>query len=370
MTKIYMSGPVRFGTGTYDLEWLKNQRSGSIMQLPLVEVERIVNTELAAHNARAEQMISSYAQVVTARDGVDATGQLLSGEMERADENSRVRTQVHSKPGEVYFPLERFQVSAGFTADFLRAATGAELTARLAASTARHRNTLIKLIGERLLSPFTYESQDVLVDNKILSIKALYNGDGVVPPAGTNLTSFSGTHSHYLGFTSFTEVNLRKLLNTVREHTDGNVELHVAAIDEGTLRTFASFTPALDAQIIAGSGLSTTRRAQGTNPNNRYIGRFDGADVCVKPWVPDHYAVAQDMDNPALGIRGGRNGIGLYLAGQIATFPLQSEYMNADLGVGVRSRGAAAVGQFNAAVAGEYTDPTSAPWQPDGPGGI
>lgn len=365
MTKIYMSGPVRFGTtGTYDLEWLKSQRGTPVVRLPTAEVERIVATELAAHNARAEQMISAYAEPVATRDGVDATGQLLSGEMERADENSRVRTQVNGKPSETNFPLERFQVAAGFTADFLRERTGYDLVLRLEMSTARHRNTLIKLIAERLLSPFNYEFQDSLVDDKVLRIKALYNADGIVPPVSGNLVKFDGTHSHYMGFTGYTEANFRALLNNVREHTDGNVELHVAAADEGTIRTFPGFTPAVDAQIIAGSGLTTTRRAAGTNPNNRYIGRFEGADVLVKPWVPDHYAIAEDMTNPALGIRGGRNGTGLYLAGTIATFPLQSEYMQSEMGVGVKRRGAAAVAQFNAAQAGEYTDPTNALWKP------
>lgn len=361
----YLSGPVRLGvTGTYDLEWLKAQRGTPVVKLPQAEVERIVETELTAHNARAEQMIAAYAERVSSRDGVDATGQLLTGEMERADENSRVRTQVNVAPQPAYFPLDRYQASVGFTADFLREATGNDLVLRLENAQARHRGSLIRAISERLLSPFSYQFQDYMDDNKLFTVNALYNADGVQPPVNGNLVSFNGTHTHYTGFTALTEANFRAVLNNVREHTDGNVELHVAAADEGTIRTFPGFTAAIDAQIIPGSGVTTTRRSVGTNPNNRYIGRFEGADVLVKPWIPDHYAVAEDMDNPALGIRGGRRGIGLYLAGTIATFPLQSDYLQADFGVGVRRRGAAAVAQFNSAAAGQYTDPTNAFWKP------
>lgn len=361
----YLSGPIRIGnTGTHDLEWLKSQRGTPVVKLDTAEVERIVNTELTAHNTRAEQMIASYAEVVTNRDGVDATGQLLAGEMERADENSRVRTQVNSAPQPAYFPLDRYQASVGFTADFLREASGSDLVTRLEGAQARHRGSLVRAIAERLLSPFSYQFQDYMTDNKVFTVNALYNADGTQPPVNGNLVAFTGDHSHYMGFTQYTEANFRALLNNVREHTNGAVELHVAAADEGTIRTFAGFTPAVDAQIVAGSGVTTTRRALGTNPNNRYIGRFEGADVLVKPWVPDHYAIAEDMTNPALGIRGGRRGIGLYLAGSIATFPLQSEYMQADFGVGVRRRGAAAVAQFNSAQAGQYTDPTNAIWKP------
>lgn len=357
--------PRRLGpTGTYDLEWLKNQRAGTrLINLPLNEVQRVVETELAAHNRRAEQMIAAYAVRVDRRDGVDATGNTLNGTMTRVDEYGRARTQTTGRPGDTGFPLERFQFAAGYTADFFRKRTGADLVAVLENAQAAHRKQLVTEIRDRLFSPVSYQFEDFLTDNKIITVKALYNADGSTPPTSPNLTDFSGTHNHYLGFTAYTEANFRALLNAVREHTDsGQVEMHISAANEGTVRTFTGFAPATDIQVTVNNGTTPTavRPLDTRNVNNRFIGRIDGADVFVKPWVFDNYAAAVDVSDPVLGIRhpDDREDEGLRPIGQIATFPLQSDYLGAEFGIGVRRRGGAAIGQFNAASAGQYTDPT------------
>lgn len=356
----------RFGpTGTYDLEWLKSQRGNGtrLINLPLADVQRIVTTELAAHNLRANQMIAAYAVRVDRRDGVDATGSTLTGTMTRVDEYGRVRTQTTGRPGDTAFPLERFQFAAGFTSDFFRKRTGADLVAVMENAQAAHRKQLVTEIRDRLFSPISYQFEDFLTDGKLLTVKGLYNNDGTAPPVSPNLTEFANTHNHYLGFTAYTDVNFRALINAVREHTDsGQVEVHIAAVNEGTVRAFTGFAPAMDIEVnVNGATTPTATRALDTrNVNNRFIGRFDGVSVFVKPWIFDNYACAVDVSDPVLGIRhpDDAEDEGLRMIGEIATFPLQSDYWGAEFGIGVRRRGGAAVAQFNAASAGAYTDPT------------
>lgn len=353
-------------TGTYDLQWLQGQRNARLNQLPLQNVQQIVDTYLQAHNTRASQMIAAYAVRVPRRDGVDLTGNILTGTMTEVDEYGRARTQRPGLPGDVWFPLRRYQFAAGFTADFFRKRTAGDLIGVLENATAAHRKQLVKEIRDRLFSNTNYQFEDTLTDRKVYTVKGLYNNDGTVPPTSPNLVDFAGTHNHYLGFTSWTEANFRALINAVREHSDsGQIEVHISGVNEGDVRGFTNFAPATDIQVNVSGNLTTASRPLDTrNVNNRFIGRFDGVDVWVKPWVFDNYACAVDTADPVLGIRHPDDveDEGLRPVGQIATFPLQSEYWGAEFGVGVRRRGGAAIGQFNSPANGTYVDPTGRIW--------
>lgn len=362
------AAPRRMGpTGTYDLQFLRNNRTDRLNTLNLDEVARVVTTELAAHNSRAEQMISAYATRVSTRDGVDVTGQTLTGEMTEVDEYGRASTQTNGRPGDTSFPLRRYQFAAGYTADFFRKRTGADLIAVLENAQAAHRRELIRQIQHRLFSPFNYDFEDFLTDGKVFNVKAFYNGDGVTPPPGINLQEFGADHSHYMAFTSLTEDNFRATINNTREHSDsGLVEVHISAVNEGVVRTFPGFAPATDIQVTVngGGGVTANRALDTRNPGNRFIGRFDGVDVYVKPWIYDNYSAVVDMGDAPLGIRhpDDREDEGLRMIGQITTFPLQSDYWGAEFGIGVRRRGGVTVAQFNASVAGQYLDPTGRIW--------
>lgn len=83
--------------------------------------------------------------------------------------------------------------------------------------------------------------------------------------------------------------------------------------------------------------------------------------MLVRPWIYENYVAAVDISDPVLGIRhpDDREDEGLRMIGQIATFPLQSEYWGAEFGIGVRRRGGAAMAQLGAS---RYTDPTGKRW--------
>lgn len=352
-------------TGTHDLAYLRQNGETRLNAIPAADLERIAATELAAHNRRAQAMIAAFATRVATRDGVDATGQSLTGTMTEVDEYGRARTQVTGKPGETYFPLRRYQFAAGYTADFFRKKRARDFVAVLENAQAAHRKQLVKEIRDRIFSPFNYDFEDFLVDGKVFNVKGFYNNDGTVPAPGPNLEEFQGTHNHYLGFAGLTGDALSAMINGVREHNDGaTVEVHVSAMQEGTLRGIEGFAPAQEVNVRVSVNetvaTGTTDRSQNSN---RFLGTFQGANIYAKPWVFDNYGYALDVSDPVLGIRHPDDveDEGLRMVGQIATFPLQSDYWGAEFGIGVRRRGGAVVAQFNAA-ANTYTDPTGRNW--------
>lgn len=353
-------------TGTYDLAYLRQNPGSRLSALPATELERIAQTELAAHNRRANAMIAAFAVRVSTRDGVDATGQSLTGTMTEVDEYGRARTQVTGKPGETYFPLRRYQFAAGYTADFFRKKTAKDFVAVLENAQAAHRKELVKQIRDRIFSPFNYDFEDFLTDGKVFNVKAFYNGDGTAPVLGPNLEEFSSTHNHYFGFTALDEAALSAMINGVREHSDSAVvEVHVSAMQEGALRKIEGFAPAQEVNVkVSVNETVATRTTDRSQNSNRFLGTFQGAEVWAKPWVFDNYGYALDVNDPVLGIRHPDDveDEGLRMVGQIATFPLQSDYWGAEFGIGVRRRGGCVVAQFNAAQAGEYTDPTGRLW--------
>lgn len=357
----------RFGpTGTYDLEWLKRNKDTSLERIPDGDLVRIVTTELAAHNRRANAMINTFAVRVDERMGVDATGKSLTGTMVEVDEYGRARTQTTGKPGDANFPLRRYQFAAGMTYDFFRKATSRDLIGVLENAEAAHRRQLVKEIRDRIFSPYSYEFEDFMTDKKIFTVYAFFNQDGSVPPMGPNLEEFTGSHTHYLGFTALTGPALTAMINGVREHNDNaTVEVHVNALQEGALRGIDGFAPAQEVNVqVSVNETVATRTTDRSNTGNRFLGTYQGAEVWAKPWVFDNYGYALDTSDAPLGIRHPKDvrDEGLRLIGQIKTFPLQSDYWGAEFGIGVRRRGGVVVAQFNSPAPGTYQDPTSRLW--------
>jgi len=367
MLALAAATPRRLGvTGTYDLAWLRVNFDRKLRDLDTGQLLTVVQTELAAHNERAAAMVAAFAVRVDKRETVDASGTNLTGTMTEVDEYGRARTQTAGVAGDVAFPLRRYQFAAGYTADFFRKGTAQDFVEVLDNAQAAHRKELVKQIRDRLFSPVNYNFQDFLTDGKTVNVRALFNADGTVAPTSPNLVNFDGTHTHYLGFTALNSTNLSALIATVREHGDDtNVEVHLAQAQEAAVKALAGFAPVMDVQIQVASTSTVAVGALNTaNPANRKIGRYDGADVFVKPWVFDNYGLAIDTNSQALGIRhpDDLEDEGLRPIGQIVTFPLQSDYWGAEFGIGTRNRRGAAVAQFNSGTAGVYTDPTGRSW--------
>lgn len=357
-------------TGTYDLRDLQNITNQTVIQAGLEDVQAAVQAELAVHNNQVNDMTAILVSPATNRIVPDASGLMLDGEMRKVDEYGRVATQKTGAPELIGIPMDRYQFGVGFTGDYLQRATPAQIAISTRNAEAADRRQVIRLIRNRLFNPSNSDFYDYLRDNTKLSVKALYNNDGVfTPPLGPNGETFDATHNHFMGFTAFTAANLDALIQNVAEHTnDAKIEVYLNVAQEQAVRGFTGFTAAVDPSLIVSVNQTVTvERLNTGRQNNRLIGRYNGADIWVKSWIFPNYGAAVDANatNKPLARREptGEDAIvgtpGLRMVGSIVTFPLQSEYWGREIGFGVRNRGAAAVAQFNSGVNGTYNDPTN-----------
>lgn len=336
-------------TGTHTLEDLKQIRDKTTIAFGLEAVQDIVRADLAAYNRILEDQLGQFVTPTTMREEADGTGNLLQGVMEFADENSRVRTQKDGKPGKVGYPMHKRQYAIGFTADFLREAPVGEVAARILGAQRAHTLAHQGDIKGALFNPTNRIFSDYLVDDMDLSVKALYNADGVPPALGPNAETFDGSHSHYLASSTLTTAALDALIVTVAEHNgNADVRLFLNVAQESPVRALVGFIPAVDPRVSLGANAATAVTPLATgNRGNRLIGFYNGAELWVKPWVPAGYVAAIDVNAPAkaLAMRQPAD-VGQRGLRQVATnvaFPLQATYWEAKWGYGVRSRGAAAV---------------------------
>lgn len=350
-------------TGTHDLNDLKQIRDKTAVQYGLEDIQNIVMNELAAHNAQVVEMLGLYASPTTSRQEADGTGNILQGVMEPVDDYSRVRTQKDSRPAGLGFPMQAKGYAIGFTARFLREAPVAEVATRILGAQDADRRDALKGIKTALFNPVNYTFYDDLVDDIALNVKALYNGDGSVPPNGPNGESFDGTHNHFAGVTALTTGALDALILNVAEHNaNADVRLHINVAQEAAVRGLTGFVPAVDPRIIMPNTATyaATPLALG-NRGNRLIGYYNQAEVWIKPWVPAAYIAAVDVNaaDRVLRMRVPENAAdqGLRQVAENVAFPLQAQYWEVRRGFGVKSRGAAAILYIGGST---YTAPTIA----------
>lgn len=347
-------------TGTHTLADLVKMKNQTVVQYGYEAVQDIVEAELEAHNAIRDQMVEDYAETTTRPTEPEGTGQMLQGTMTKVDSQARVRTQRNGMPEKVSFPVERSQFAIGFDADFLRGASVAEVATRALAVFKADATDLINQLKYALFNPVNYTFYDELNDDMPLSIKALFNGDGVVPANGPNSEIFAGTHNHYMTAAAWNETAADSLVLNVAEHNgSANVRLHINVAQESATRAFTGFYPILDARVVPSS---TTAYAQGSlntgNRGNRLIGIYNNCEVWVKPWVPSGYILAVDVGSASkvarIRIPEDANRQGLRMVAETVLFPLQSKTWEIIRGVGIKTRSAAAVLQITG---GAYTSP-------------
>lgn len=183
-------------------------------------------------------------------------------------------------------------------------------------------------------------------------LKALLNGDGQAIPIGPDGSTFDGaTHTHYTGSGTLTAAAMSALIENVTEHgVDGQIRLYIAKADETVFRGLSGFSPYMDARITVAAGTQIgTQALDVTSPNDRAIGVFDGAEVWVKPWVPDDYQVVLDVGaaTKPLGARtrtGSFSGTGAFrIVAENEVYPLRAQNVGREYGVGVIGRWKAAV---------------------------
>lgn len=347
--------------GTYTIADLMAIKFQSVKAFGLNTIQEVVARELALHNELVTDMVSSLCEVTT--DAQRIYGTSLDGTMVKVDEFGRAPSAKQDFGDTVGFPLERFQYALGWTQDWFEKKTPADLAMAIRNAEMAHKRELVAQIKKALFFSSNYTIRDYLVDYVALGVKRLANADGGKIPNGPYGVTFDGsTHTHYLAAASLDATALRSLISTIMEHGYG-ADLKVAFnyADEATVRAVTGFIPYLDGRIITPA---STRDVLNQSLNtqdiyDRAIGIFEGAEIIIKPWVPQGYAFASaygEAGKPLCFRQQGATTLqGLRIPATYEAFPLHAEYMQAEFGVGVWTRTNGACLRFTNA---SYADPT------------
>ena len=336
-------------TGTYDISSLLRPLLGitqSVEEFGMDEVARVLQADLAAHNAAVEEAVREMAEITDKREGV--TGSSADGEMTEVDEYGKGPTQKEEVGGRVAWPLRLFQYNVGWTAKYLQVATPADLVKTQINAQTAHKRAVMRDIRRAIFGAANYNYRDHLIDNMVLNVKRFLNADGDPIPNGPNFEVFDpDTHTHYDANNGWLASALTATVNDVIEHGHGgDVRVAINRADETAVRQLAGFEPFISARIDRATIASATGVPIGsldqTRLDNREIGTFAGATVETKSWVPDDYAFVWDRSDPRKPLkfrqRDARALQGLRLAAENSKYPLLVRFQEAEFGTGVGER--------------------------------
>jgi hypothetical protein len=350
--------------GTYSLEDLLKQRFVPATEFGLDAIARAIQAHLDWLNSQVTNQMALVAETSTDVRRVWGTSETM--QMQEVDELGVARTQKDISGVEIDFPLRKFSVSTGFTADFIARATPADLAGKALGVQTAYLDQIRKELAFSMFSKSNYKFVDWLGDGTTLSVKAFLNADGSVVPSAPDGTSFLTTHQHYSGTSgaSLAYTDIDTLIANVTEHMLKGVCLFINVADVATLTNLASTKfVALTLAVVAVPGRTSGTLETATvedDPANKLVGYWAGYPVYTRSWVPDNYYVAMATQSPEKPIVHridkftGLNG--LRLVAQTGMHPLTAQTWEAEIGFGAWGRNAAAFLKGDAQTT--YTNPT------------
>jgi hypothetical protein len=360
-------------TGTYTIADLLSNRDAAESRIIEFGVDNLVQPlrdALDAHNAQVQGILNDLVATTTERTGTYGVEQ--DADMEDVDEFGAVRTQKAAAKGKVAWGLTKKQFAVGWTRDYFIRATVADMIEKQILAQRAHVNALRRGVRNALFGATNFDVIERFATEAVgetLNVKRLLNADGDPIPINRNAESFDGaTHTHYdaTASTSGSGLNtaLVALVDDVVEHDHGGaLRIYINRAQESTVRALADFAPYVEQGIIPGTA---NDRANGTldmsRLDNRAIGRFHGAEVWTKPWMPAEYFFAFDASDDRKPLRmrvpSERQLQGLYLAAETELMPLHARHMETLFGFGAWTRTNGAILWANAGSGGVYTAPT------------
>jgi hypothetical protein len=336
--------------GTYSLEDLLKQRFVPATEFGLDAIARAIQARLDWLNSQVTNQLSLVAETTSDVRRIWGTSETM--QMQEVDELGVARTQKDISGVEIDFPLRKFSISTGFTADFIARATPADLAGKALGVQTAYVDQIRKELAFAMFGKANYKFVDWLGDGTTLAVKAFLNADSAAVPSAPDGTSFAGTHQHYVGTSgaALAYGDIDTLLANVREHMLKGIGLFINAADVATLVGLAStkFT-ALTLAVVAVPG-----RTSGTvqtadiedDPANKLVGYWAGYPVYTRSWVPDNYYVALatgSAEKPLVHRVDKFAGLnGLRLVAQTGMHPLTAQTWEAEVGFGAWGRNAAA----------------------------
>lgn len=310
-----------------------------------------VANALAAYNAAMNSAVQDFA--ILTSDPLVPFGGDTAMVMQELDEFGSPDTQKIAAGQNMGVPLRHYGIAVQWSERFQRTRTVADLTKQFDAAATADRKLIINQIFKALTKPTPGTEIDALT-NLQLTINPLYNGTMTPPPSPTG-TTFDASHKHFSASTALVAADLDALINTVIEHGGtGTLKVFISRADQAMVEGLAKFVKYTPANIVMPTTEVTALGTLDTeNPDDRAIGLYDGIEVWVKPWVPQHYQIVSRTGANAtkpLAIRttsgtlagdAYAGGFGLFY--EDALYPLRARAMGRDFGVAVVNPGAAAV---------------------------
>lgn len=228
-------------------------------------------------------------------DNLEGYGAVTVGAMQELDEEGIADPQKSVSPANIGYPLKRYGFGRTFTQNFLKRAAVADVKSAFNNAQLAYEATWKLKFRTALFYPTnsTWVDKFGKVPTLSLPVKAFYNADSfpvAIGPEGQSFTASTHTHYHYADSTVLTEALVTSMVSNLREHNGmGNgVVINIPSSAETAVRAFVGFTAVIDpgvAQSIADTIAKGTLTFATTT--NRKIGRWNGADVWVREWVPD-----------------------------------------------------------------------------------
>lgn len=314
-----------------------------------------VSEALTVYNNAMAEAVNDFA-IITNRAQLPY-GVADDMEMQELDQFGSPDASKPSAGGSLGLPLRFYGTAVQWTRHFQLNTSVATLARLVDNAAAADRRNVVTQIRRRLTNPVnTTGYRDVLQTTLTYDVHALLNADGMSIPNGPNGETFDGaTHTHFLAEAALSEAGLTAAMDTVIEHgVDGSVVIYINRAQEATVRGFTGFTPYVDSRIVPASTADVARGDfDPTNPADRAIGLFNGAEVSVKPWVPANYQIVfvrgTGTNKPlAIRTRSGNMTGDAYQGGFGQLFddeshPLRARALGREFGVGVNQRHLAAV---------------------------
>lgn len=347
-------------TGTFDISALLAANNTLVGTGPFTEdaIAATIAADNAAYSQVVDELLADLVEVTT--DRIRPVGSSIGGSAMEVDEHGQGPTQ-RDVPG--YFlgiPLKRIQFPVGWTTQWLKNATPADVAIRNGAAQGAHLRRARYELQKAIFTPTNYTFLDHLVDKASLSVKAFINADSTAIANGPNGETFDGTtHTHYDAIAALTAASLTALIADVVEHRNGaRVRVYFNVADVATVSALTGFVPLQVPYVTLNTAANQAEnRLDITKADNRQIGWFGAAEIWTKPWVPAFYAVAADVDAPQKPLlkRVERNDRGMHIAAEIESHPLHANFSEWFYGFGAYNRTSMAVLKFNNA---SYSVPT------------
>jgi hypothetical protein len=342
-------------TGTLDIASLFAARNVTAVAFGLNTIERVLNADNDNYNFLVQQALRDLAETTT--DRLRFAGSSIGGDMQEADEYSRIPTQKDFPGYPIGFPERKYQFAVGWTKQWEKKRSPADFaTAQKAAQGADLRRIRYE-IQKAIYGPTNYTFFDYNVDNAQLPVKAFVNADAAAIQNGPNGEIFNGsTHTHYDGSATLTAAALQAEINDVVEHGYGrSVKVFINQVDAAAVQALPGFQAYPDPRVSlnANANQPNQERLDITRMDNRALGIFGQAEVWTKPWAVANYAFITDTDPESprpLIYRQDPDSQGLHIEAELDTFPLRAQYQEHVFGFGVWNRLNGAVLQFNNAV--------------------